>query len=84
VTGDAGRAPVNATVQVRIVVGKRDELVEGPDDADVVVTVARADCGLDAAEAYMQGRLKATGHTGLLFDALASGAIAEVLRRHAP
>ena len=28
----------------------------------------------------MQGKLKAAGHTGVLFDALRSGAVAEVLR----
>ena len=55
----------------------------GPADADVVVTIAKADCGLDPNVAYMQGRLKAAGHTGVLFAALQSGAAAEVLRAHA-
>jgi hypothetical protein len=73
---------VNPAVQVRIVVGKKDEIVTGPDDAAVVVSVARADVGIDATVAYMQGRLKATGDTGRLFDALRSGEIDAVLAAH--
>ena len=72
-----------ATVQYRVVLGKKDEVVVGPDGADVVITIAKADCGLDPNVAYMQGRLKAAGHTGVLFDVLRSGAAAEVLRAHA-
>ena len=71
------------TVQYHIVLGKKEEIVVGPADADVVVTIAKADCGLDPNVAYMQGRLKAAGHTGVLFAALQSGAAAEVLRAHA-
>ena len=52
------------SVQYRVVVGKKDELVDGPDDADVVVTVplveVRAD-GFDPTVAYMRGKLKSTG-----------------------
>jgi hypothetical protein len=72
------------TVQYHVVVGKKDEAVIGPDDADVVVTIARADCGLDPTVAYMQGRLKATGNTGVLLDALKSGAAAAALAPHTP
>jgi hypothetical protein len=71
------------TVQYHVVVGKKDEAVIGPDDADVVITIARADCGLDPTVAYMQGRLKATGNTGVLLEALESGAAATVLAPHA-
>lgn len=67
------------SVQVRLVVGKKDERVHGPDDADVVVSVAVADAGLDPTVAFMQGKLKATGHTGHLFEALASGEVAAAL-----
>ena len=67
------------TIQVRIVAGKKDELVIGPDDADVVVSIGKADATLDPTVAYMQGRLKATGHTGLLLDALRSGEIARLI-----
>lgn len=76
--------PAVTTVQYRVVVGKRDELVEGPDDADVVVTVPLAEvlaAGFDPAVAYMQGRLKSTGSTGALFDLLRSGAAADALSR---
>lgn len=72
------------TVQYRVVVAKKDERVGGPDDADVVVTVpldvAAAD-DFDASVEFMRGRLKATGHTGVLLDVLASGdATREVAR----
>jgi hypothetical protein len=64
------------TVQYRVVVAKKDERVEGPDDADVVVTVpmdvAAAD-DFDATFEFMRGRLKSTGSTGALFDLLKSG-----------
>ena len=75
---DAGE--LSGTVQYRVVLGKKDEIVIGPDDADVVITIPKADCGLDPAVAYMQGRLKAAGHTGVLFEALRSGAVEKVLK----
>lgn len=72
------------TVQYRVVVAKRDERVDGPDDADVVITVP-----LDVADAdgfrpdveFMRGRLKASGHTGALFDVLQSGDAAAAIER---
>ncbi len=70
-------------MQFHIVLGRRDEILRGPDDADLVITVNRADVGLDPTVAYMQGRLKAAGHTGQLFDALRSGAVAKALAEHA-
>ena len=83
-TGAAPAAGTSAgTVQYHIVLGKKEEIVVGPPDADVVVTIAKADCGLDPNVAYMQGRLKAAGHTGVLFAALQSGEAAEVLQAHA-
>jgi hypothetical protein len=70
------------TAQYRIIVGKKDERVDGPDDADVVVTVplpeVQAD-GFDPAVAFMQGRLKSTGSTGELFRLLRSGEAARSL-----
>jgi hypothetical protein len=66
-------------IQYRIVKGKRDEVVEGPDDAAVVVSVGVADVGLDPTVAFMQGKLKAAGHTGVLLDALRSGEVARAL-----
>ena len=66
-------------IQYRIMKGKRDEVVEGPDDAAVVVSVGVADVGLDPTVASMQGKLKAAGHTGVLLDALRSGEVARAL-----
>jgi hypothetical protein len=70
-------------IQYRIAIGKKDEIVVGPDDAPVVVTIAKADCHLDPTVAYMQGKLKSTGPTGPLLDALKSGEVAEVLQAQA-
>ena len=70
------------TMQFRIVLGRRDEIVRGPDGADLVITVNRADVELEPTVAYMQGRLKAVGNTGLLFEALRSGAVAKELAAH--
>ncbi len=70
------------TVQYRVVVAKKDERVDGPDDADVVVTVPFVDAAADDFDptvAYMRGVLKATGHTGQLLDVLKSGAAAEAI-----
>lgn len=72
------------TVQYRIALGKRDEIVVGPDDAALVVTVAQADLGLDPTVAYMQGKLKSTGPTGPLFELLESGELAAALQAHRP
>lgn len=72
------------TLQYRVVVAKKDERIEGPDDADVVVSVpldvAAAD-DFDAEVEFMRGRLKATGHTGVLFGALRSGEAAAAITR---
>jgi len=64
------------SVQYRVVVAKKDELVEGPDGADIVVTVPVAvatDDDFDASVEFMRGRLKAAGHTGQILDLLKSG-----------
>lgn len=71
----------SASVQYRVVFGKQDEAVEGPDDADVVITVAAADASLDPSVAFMQGKLKASGSTGALFDVLRSGVAAAAISR---
>lgn len=70
------------TIQYRLIVGKKDERVEGPDDADVVISVPLADVGADGfdpAVAFMQGRLKSTGSTGELFRLMRSGELAASL-----
>ncbi len=69
------------TVQYRISFAKNDEAVEGPDDADAVVTMAAADAALDPTVAFMQGKLKSTGSTAALFDVLRSGDAAAAISR---
>ena len=69
------------TVQYRVGFGKKDEVVEGPDDADVVVTVAAVDAGIDPTVAFMQGKLKSTGSTAALFDLLRNGDAATAIKR---
>jgi hypothetical protein len=69
------------TVQYRVAFGKKDEVVEGPDDAAVVITVAAADAHGDPTSLYMQGKLKATCSTGALFEVLRSGGVSAVLQR---
>ena len=64
-----------STIQYRVAKGKKEEVVDGPDDADVVVTIAAADVNLGANVAYMRGKLKSTGSTGVLLRALASGEV---------
>ncbi len=71
------------SVQYRITSGKAVEAV-GPDDAEVVVTIAAVDCALDPTVAFMLGKLKASGPTGPLFDELRSGRAAAVLGRFVP
>ena len=69
------------SAQYRVAFGKKDEAVEGCDDADVVITVGAADATLDPTVAFMQGKLKAAGHTGALFEVLRSGEAAAALSR---
>ncbi len=69
------------TIQFRVVMGKNDERVDGPDDADTVATIAKADAAMDPTVAFMRGKLKITGPTGPLFDALSSGRATEVITR---
>ncbi|HRE02821.1 MAG TPA: hypothetical protein PLV68_16085 [Ilumatobacteraceae bacterium] len=71
----------NISVQYRVSFGKKDEVVEGADDAHVVLTVAAADCGLDPAVAFMRGKLKSAGSTGAFFALLADGSLGPTLRR---
>ena len=72
------------SVQYRLAIGKKDERVDGPVAAAVVVTVALVDVvapGFDPTVAYMQGKLKSTGSTGALLDLLRSGEAASALSR---
>ena len=67
------------TIQFRLVIGKGDERVSGPDDADTVATIAKADATMDLSVAFMKSKLKITGATGPLFDALSSGHAATII-----
>jgi hypothetical protein len=69
------------TIQYRVAFGKNDEAVEGPDDADVIVTIAAGDAALDPTVAFMQGKLKSTGSTAALFEVMRSGEAATVINR---
>lgn len=64
------------SVQYRVVVAKKDERTDGPDDADIVVTVPLAVAtsdDFDATVEFMRGRLKAAGHGGDILELLKSG-----------
>ncbi|WP_040492852.1 hypothetical protein [Ilumatobacter nonamiensis] len=71
-----------SSVQYRIVVAKKDERIEGPDDADIVVTVPAVDAAaadFDPTVAFMRGKLKASGHSGEILELLKSGDAATAL-----
>ena len=71
-------------VQYWVMVAKKDERVDGPDDADAVVTVPLVDAAADDFDptvAFMRGVLKASGHTGVVLDVLKSGAAADAIGR---
>jgi hypothetical protein len=73
-----------SSLQVRVAFGKNDEVVDGEDDSDVVVTVGAADAtsaGFDPAVAFMRGQLKSTGPTGPLLAALRDGSLAITIAR---
>ncbi len=70
------------SVQYRVVVAKKDERVDGPDDADAVFTVPLVDAAADDFDptvAFMRGVLKASGHTAVVLDVLKSGAAADAI-----
>ncbi|MEO6122596.1 MAG: hypothetical protein ABIR32_02725 [Ilumatobacteraceae bacterium] len=69
------------TVQYRVAFGKKDEAVEGSDGAELVISVAAADVGLDPTVAFMRGKLKSVGSTGALFELLKSGEVSAILQR---
>ena len=64
------------SVQYRVVVAKKDERIDGPGDADIVITVQLVDAAADDFDptvAFMRGKLKAAGHSGQILDLLKSG-----------
>ncbi len=65
------------SVQYRVVVAKKDERVDGPDDADIVITVPIVDAAaddFDPSVAFMRGKLKAVGDSGEVLALFKSGA----------
>jgi len=69
------------SVQYRVAFGKNDEAVDGADGAQVVVTIAAADAHLAPTVAFMQGKLKNTGPTGPVLQALRDGSAAAAIKR---
>jgi len=68
-------------IQYRVLFAKNDEAVEGPDDAEVVVTVGVAEATMLPETAFMMGKLKNAGPTGPLFGAFRDGSAAAALSR---
>ena len=71
-----------SSVQYKVVVAKKDERVDGPDDAEIVITVPIVDAAaedFDPTVAFMRGKLKAAGDTGEILDLLKSGAAATAI-----
>ena len=71
------------SVLYRVEVTKKDVRTDGPADASVVLTTplaVAAEPDFDATVEFMRGRLKATGHTGEVLEALKSGAATAALR----
>ena len=69
------------TVQYRVMFAKKDEVIEGPDAADVVISIGADDVGLAPSVAFMQGKLKTTGSTGAFFELLKHDDVGAVLAR---
>ncbi len=70
------------SVRYVVVVAKKDERVDGPDDAEIVITVPLVDAAADDFDptvAFMRGKLKAVGHSGQILDLLKSGEAATAL-----
>ena len=70
------------SVRYVVVVAKKDERVDGPDDAEIVITVPVVDAAADDFDptvAFMRGKLKAVGHSGQILDLLKSGEAATAL-----
>ncbi len=71
------------SVQYKVVVAKKDERVDGPDDAEIVITVPIVDAAaedFDPTVAFMRGKLKAAGDTGEILDLLKSAAAAVAIK----
>ncbi|MGA0036344.1 MAG: hypothetical protein ACO3SZ_04040 [Ilumatobacteraceae bacterium] len=70
------------SVQYRVQISKGNERVDGPDGADLVISVpikVASDVDFDPTVAFMRGQLKAVGNTGALFSELSSGEASQVI-----
>jgi hypothetical protein len=71
-------------VRYQVVVTKNDHRVQGPEDAAVSITVpievATAE-DFDATVEFMRGRLKAVGHTGVLFEVLSTSSATTTIKQ---
>jgi hypothetical protein len=71
-------------VRYRVMVAKKQELVSEPEASDalaeltVPIDVVKAE-GFDAAVAFMQGKLSATGHIGTVLEVVADGRATQAL-----
>ena len=75
---------MSLTVQYRVQISKGNENVDGPDGADLVITVpikVAQESGFDPTVAFMRGQLKAAGSTGALFNELSSGDAGSIIGR---
>ncbi|MDJ0768438.1 MAG: hypothetical protein QNJ12_06570 [Ilumatobacter sp.] len=75
---------MSASVQYRVVVAKKDERVDGPDDAEVVFNVPLAvagEDGFDATVEFMRGRVKAAGPSRDVLALLKSGEATAAISR---
>jgi hypothetical protein len=77
----AGHAAGGATherVRYRVMLAKKEERTIGPDASEATVEITApitvvASEGFDAAVAFMQGKISATGHIGTVLEVLANG-----------
>lgn len=70
------------SVQYRVQISKGNERVDGPDGADLVISVpikVASNADFDPTVAFMRGQLKALGSTGALFSELSSGEAAHAI-----
>ena len=71
-------------VRYRVLLAKKEERTLGPEAKDAraeitaPIAVVTAE-GFDAAVAYMQGKISATGHIGTLLEMIANGEATKVL-----
>jgi hypothetical protein len=71
-------------VQYRVVVARSEQRTDGPDDAPVTISLpleVAIEPGFEAEVEFMRGRLKVTGPTSAIFEALRTGEATRALLR---